>query len=74
MKRDEMLKIVSELLTVLYGKNVTLMEAESIAYMFNERVKKEIAAEGEHYKNTGTFKDVRRGKQFVRFWIGAISK
>ena len=56
MKRDEMLKIVSELLTVLYGKNVTLMEAESIAYMFNERVKKEIAAEGEHYKNTGPFK------------------
>ena len=50
MKRDEMLEIVSELLTVLYGKNVTLMEAESIAYMFNERVKKEIAAEGEHYQ------------------------
>ena len=44
MKRDEMLEIVSELLAVLYGKNVTLMEAESIAYIFNERVKKEIVA------------------------------
>ncbi len=57
MKRDEMLEIVSELLTVLYSKNVTLVEAESIAYMFNERVKKEIAAAGECYKSTGTFKE-----------------
>ena len=56
MKRDGMLEIVSELLTVLYSKNVTLMEAESIAYMFNERVKKEIAVTGEFYKRTGTFK------------------
>lgn len=56
MKRDEMLKIVSELLTVLYGKNVTMMEAESIAYMFNEQVKKEIITAGEHYKRLGTFK------------------
>lgn len=57
MKRDEMLEIVSELLTVLYSKNVTLVEAESIAYMFNERVKKEIAVSGECYKSTGTFKE-----------------
>lgn len=56
MKRDEMLEIVSELLDVLYCKNVTLMEAESIAYIFNERVKKEIVAAGECYKNSGTFK------------------
>ena len=56
MKRDGMLEIVSELLTVLYSKNVTLMEAESIAYMFNERVKKEIAVTGECYKRTGAFK------------------
>ena len=55
MKRGEMLEIVSELLTVLYGKNVTLADAESIAYMFNERVKKEIIAAGERYKGTGTF-------------------
>lgn len=52
-----MLEIVSELLTVLYSKNVTLVEAESIAYMFNERVKKEIAVSGECYKSTGTFKE-----------------
>lgn len=57
MKRDEMLEIVSELLTVLYSKNVTLVEAESIAYMFNERVKKEIVVSGECYKSTGTFKE-----------------
>ena len=50
MKRDGMLEILTELLTVLYSKNVTLMEAESIAYMFNERVKKEIAVTGECYK------------------------
>ena len=56
MKRYEMLEIVSELLTVLYGKNVTLAEAESIAYMFNERVKKEIVIAGDSYKRTGTFK------------------
>lgn len=56
MKRDEMLKIVSELLTVLYDKKVTLVDAESIAYMFNEQVKKEIITAGEHYKRTGTFK------------------
>ena len=56
MKRDEMLKIVSELLTVLYDKNVTLADAESIAYMFNERVKKEITVAGECYKSTGTLK------------------
>ena len=60
MKRDEMLEIVSELLTVLYSKNVTLMQAESIAYMFNERVKKEIAVTGECYKRTGTFKKAPR--------------
>lgn len=58
MKRDEMLEIVSELLAVLYGKNVTMMEAESIAYMFNEQVKKEIITAGECYKNSGTFKKV----------------
>lgn len=56
MKRDEILEMVSELLTVLYSKNVTLMEAESIAYVFNEQVKKEIIAAGERYKSTGTFK------------------
>lgn len=58
MKRDEMLKIVSELLTVLCNKNVTLVEAESIAYLFNEQVKKEIIAAGERYKSTGIFKKV----------------
>ena len=58
MKRGKMLEIVSELLIVLYSKNVTLADAESIAYMFNERVKKEITVAGECYKSTGTFKEI----------------
>lgn len=56
MNRNEMLAIVSELLSVLNGKEVSLSEAKSIAYLFREEVEKKSAAQLDSYEKVGTFR------------------
>ena len=53
MDRNEMMAIVSELLSVLSGKNVSLVEAEAIAFLFNKEVEEKSATQLDHYKKTG---------------------
>lgn len=56
MDRSEMMAIVSELLSVLSGKKVSLVEAETIAFLFNKEVEEKSATQLDHYKKTGTFR------------------
>ena len=56
MDRNEMMAIVSELLSVLSGKKVSLVEAETIAFLFNKEVEEKSAIQLDYYKKTGTFR------------------
>ena len=56
MYKSEMMAVVSELLSVLEGKKVSLVDAESIAYMFHKEVEEKSAIQLDYYKKTGTFR------------------
>lgn len=56
MYKSEMMAVVSELLSVLEGKKVSLVEAETIAFLFNKEVEEKSATQLDHYKKTGTFR------------------
>lgn len=54
--KSEMMAVVSELLSVLEGKKVSLVDAESIAYLFHKEVEEKSATQLDYYKKTGTFR------------------
>ena len=56
MYKSEMMAVVSELLSVLEGKKVSRVDAESIAYLFHKEVEEKSATQLDHYKKTGTFR------------------
>lgn len=56
MNRNEMMAVVSELLSVLDGKKVSLVDAEAIAFLFHKEVEEKSATQLDHYKKTGTFR------------------
>lgn len=56
MYKSEMMVVVSELLSVLETKKVSLVDAESIAYLFHKEVEEKSATQLDHYKKTGAFR------------------
>ena len=56
MYKSEMMAVVSELLSVLEGKKVSLVDAETIAYLFHKEVEEKSATQLDYYKKTGTFR------------------
>ena len=56
VNRNGRMMIVSELLSVLNGKEVSLTEAKSIAHLFREEVEKKSAAQLDRYEKAGTFR------------------
>jgi hypothetical protein len=54
--RNEMMAVISELLSVLNSKKVSLVDAEAIAYLFHKEVEEKSATQLDHYKKTGTFR------------------
>ena len=54
--RNEMMAVISELLSVLNSKKVSLVDAEAIAYLFHKEEDEKSATQLDHYKKPATFR------------------